>query len=125
MTARFDSPQAIVTGGGCRAQAAELLSALAAHRTLMVVDFYFVVAEFVAQIQSSLGKKGITAGLFTDFQPDPTDQNVLAGRDRFRAAGADCIVAIGESSALDVAKMIGATAANTKPLNQFQEYHRI
>ena len=125
MTARFDSPQAIVTGGGCRAQAAELLSALAAHRTLMVVDPYFAAAEFVAQIQSSLGGKGITAALFTDFQPDPTDQNVLAGRDRFRAAGADCIVAIGGGSALDVAKMIGAAATNAGPLSQFQGYHRI
>src|SRR5207249_805378 len=36
MTARFDSPQTIVTGGGCRGQAADLLSAMGAHRTLLV-----------------------------------------------------------------------------------------
>jgi len=47
MTAPLDSPQTIVTGGGCRAQAADLLSAMRAHRTLLVVDPYFASAEFV------------------------------------------------------------------------------
>ena len=84
MTARFDSPQTIVTGGGCRAQAADLLSAMRAHRALLVVDPYFASAEFVMQIRSDLERKGIASDLFTDLQPDPTDQNVTAGTERFR-----------------------------------------
>ncbi len=125
MTARFDSPKAIVTGGGCRAQAADLLFSLRAHRTLIVVDPYFAASEFVTEIRSALNAKGIAADLFTDFQPDPTDRNVLDGVERFRAADADSIVAIGGGSALDVAKMIGVAAANAGPVSQFQGYHRI
>jgi len=125
MTARFDSPKAIVTGGGCRAQAADLLFSLHAHRTLIVVDPYFAASEFVTEIRSALNAKGIAADLFTDFQPDPTDRNVLDGVERFRAADADSIVAIGGGSALDVAKMIGVAAANAGPVSQFQGYHRI
>ncbi len=125
MTARFDSPQAIVTGGGCRAQAADLLSSLHAHRTLIVVDPYFASADFVSEIRAAVERKGIATELFTDFQPDPTDQNVLGGAQRFAALGADAIVAIGGGSALDVGKMIGASAANPGPLAQFQGYHRI
>src|SRR6266480_6477706 len=102
MTARFDSPRAIVTGGGCRAQAADLLSSLHAHRTLIVVDPYFASADFVGEIRASLDRKGIATDLFTDFQPDPTDQNVLAGAEAFRRLAADSIVAIGGGSALDV-----------------------
>src|SRR5215475_5770217 len=125
MNARFDSPKAIVTGGGCRAQAPELMASIQAHHALMVVDPFFASAEFVNEIRSSLRGKRIETVIFTDFQPDPTDQNVMAGADRFRTSGADSIIAIGGGSALDVAKMIGVAVTNTGPLSQFQGYHRI
>src|SRR6516225_7110702 len=125
MTARFDSPKAIVTGGGCRRQAPELLASLHAHRALMVADPFFANAEFVNEIRSNLQGKGIATDLFTDFQPDPTDQNVMAGAGRFRACGSDSIIAVGGGSALDVAKMIGIAVTNAGSLSQFQGYHRI
>src|SRR5262245_53492340 len=106
MTARFDSPKAILTGRGCRNQSAELLVSLHAQRTLIVVDPFFASAEFVAELRSTLAHKGISNELFTDFQPDPTDQNVLSGADRLRKFNADSILAVGGGSALDVAKMI-------------------
>src|SRR5580693_134905 len=87
MTTRFDSPKAIVTGGGSRRQAGELLSSLHAHRPLIVVDPYFATADFVVELRA--------ADVFTDFQPDPTDLNVAAGVERFRETQADSIVAIG------------------------------
>src|SRR6476646_3300771 len=125
MTARFDSPNAIVTGGGCRNQTPELLTSFHAHRALIVVDPFFATAEFVNQIRSSLAGKGIVTEIFTDFQPDPTDQNVAAGAERLHADGMDSIIAIGGGSALDVAKMIGVAVTNAGPLSQFQGYHRI
>jgi alcohol dehydrogenase class IV len=125
MTTRFDSPKVILTGGGCRVQAADLLMSLNAERTLIVVDPYFSAADFVVEIQSTLNAKGIANELFIDFQPDPTDQNVLGGADRFSKMRADSILAIGGGSALDVAKMIGVAAANPGPVSQFQGYYRI
>ena len=125
MAARFDSPQSILTGGGCRRQAAEVLSALHAHQTLLVVDPYFASADFVMEIRSGLYDWGIASEIFSDLQADPTDTNVHAGTERFRRTGADSILAIGGGSALDVAKMIGVASTNDGPLNQFQGYHRI
>src|SRR5262245_42856005 len=103
MSSRFDSPKAIVTGGGSRSQAPELLASLQGHRALMVVDPFFAGADFVNETRQQLHKKGIPTNLFTSFQPDPTDQNVLEGAARFREEGADSIIAIGGGSALDVA----------------------
>src|SRR5881628_2242713 len=123
--ARFDSPQAILTGGGSRREVLEILPALHAHRTLLVVDPFFVTADFVLEIRSGLERKGIRNDLFSDLQPDPTDQNVIAGAERFRGFGADSILAIGGGSALDVAKMIAAASTNAGPLRQFQGYNRI
>src|SRR5262245_1324220 len=123
--ARFDSPQAILTGGGSRQEAPEILSALHAHRALLVVDPFFSTADFVLEIRSGLDRQGIPNDVFNDLQPDPTDQNVIAGTERFRRFGADSVLAIGGGSALDVAKMIAAASTNPGPLRQFQGYHRI
>src|SRR5262245_17961083 len=125
MSSRFDSPKAIITGGGSRAQAGELLVSLHSQRALIVVDPFFQTADFVGEIRAALTRSGIASEVFTDFQPDPTDQNVLNGAQRFAAFGADAILAVGGGSALDVAKMIGAAAANPGPISQFQGYHRI
>jgi len=125
MGIRFDSPRAIVTGGGCRQQAGELLVSLHAERSLIVVDPFFAAADFVDEIRAALSRAGVASELFTDFQPDPTDQNVLAGSAQFSRFRADSILAIGGGSALDVAKIIGAAAANPGPVSQFQGYHRI
>src|SRR5262245_46681252 len=54
MTARFDSPQAIVTGGGCRLQAADLLASLGARRALVIVDPFFSTSGFVDEIRSAM-----------------------------------------------------------------------
>ena len=123
--ARFDSPQAILTGGGSRREAAGLLSALDAHHTLLVVDPYFRTADFLMEIRASLDRNGIANDVFSDLQSDPTDQNVRSGTERFRALGADSILAIGGGSALDVAKMIGVASTNGEPLSRFQGYYRI
>jgi alcohol dehydrogenase class IV len=125
MTVRFDSPKVVVTGRGSRTQAADLLVSLHAQRTFIVVDSFFAASDFLGEMRASLAGKGIPAELFTEFQPDPTDQNVLAGAERFRGFGADSILAVGGGSALDVGKMIGVAVANPGPVSQFQGYHRV
>src|SRR5688572_23577680 len=126
MMARFDSPRIILTGAGSRAKIADVLTSLSARRTLVVVDPYFSSSGTVlADITASLAQAGIGSEVFTDFQPDPTDRNVTAGVERFRAFGSDSILAIGGGSAIDVAKIIGAASANAEPLKSFQGYERI
>src|SRR5262249_18197637 len=125
MTTRFDSPRVILTGGGSRTQAGDLLVSFHAQRTLIVVDPFFSTAPFVDEIRSALSRAGVASETFTDFQPDPTDVNVLAGAARFTEFGADSTLAIGGGSALDVAKIIGVSAANPGPVSQFQGYSRI
>jgi alcohol dehydrogenase len=125
MIRRFDSPGTILTGGGCRKQAPELLASTGARRTLLVADPYFVAGSFFAELQNGLKEKGVAATVFSDFQPDPTDRNVIAGADLFRAFVSDSIVAVGGGSAIDVAKMIGAASANPGSLAAFQGYNRI
>jgi len=125
MLLRFDSPGVILTGGGCRSQTAELLAGLHARRTLVVTDPFFANSSHLAEILSSLSQADIAVEVFSGFQPDPEDRNVVAGVERFRAFGADSILAFGGGSAIDVAKIIGASSSNPGPLAAFQGYNRI
>ena len=48
----------------------------------------------------------------TDIKPNPTIENVQTGVEKFKASGADCIVAIGGGSAMDTAKGISIIMTN-------------
>ena len=50
--------------------------------------------------------------IFSDIKPNPTIENVQAGVEAFKAAGADYIIAIGGGSSMDTAKAIGIIINN-------------
>ena len=52
--------------------------------------------------------------LYSDIKPNPTIQNVKNGVKAFKAAKADCIIAIGGGSSMDTAKAVGIIVANPK-----------
>lgn len=64
------------------------------------------------KVTDVLDNAGIAYELFTDIKPNPTIQNVQAGVEKFKACGADCIVAIGGGSSMDTAKAVGIIIAN-------------
>ncbi len=65
-----------------------------------------------AKVTDLLDKAAIPYTVFSDIKPNPTVENVLAGVQAFKAAGADCIVAIGGGSSMDTAKAIGIIITN-------------
>ncbi len=65
-----------------------------------------------AKVTSLLDAEGIPYTVFSDIKPNPTIENVQNGVAAFKAAGADCIVAIGGGSSMDTAKAIGIIITN-------------
>ncbi len=55
---------------------------------------------------------GIAYEIFSDIKPNPTIENVQNGVAAFKAAGADCLVAVGGGSSMDTCKAIGIIIAN-------------
>ena len=64
------------------------------------------------KVTDVLEAAGIDYVMFSDIKPNPTIENVQAGVEAFKAAGADCIVAIGGGSSMDTAKAIGIIITN-------------
>ena len=64
------------------------------------------------KVTDLLDAEGIAYSVFSDIKPNPTIENVQNGVEAFKAAGADCIVAIGGGSSMDTAKAIGLIITN-------------
>ena len=65
-----------------------------------------------AKVTALLDEAGIAYSVYSDIKPNPTIENVQNGVAAFKAADADCIVAIGGGSSMDTAKAIGIIIAN-------------
>ena len=65
-----------------------------------------------SKVTDLLDNAGISYSIYSDIKPNPTIENVQHGVEAFKAAGADCIVAIGGGSSMDTAKAIGIIIAN-------------
>ena len=65
-----------------------------------------------AKVTELLDKAGIAYEIYSNIKPNPTIENVQTGVAAFKAAGADCIVAIGGGSSMDTAKAIGIIITN-------------
>lgn len=65
-----------------------------------------------AKVTDLLDAAKIPYIVYSDIKPNPTIENVQNGVAAFKAAGADCIVAIGGGSSMDTSKAIGIIVAN-------------
>jgi alcohol dehydrogenase class IV len=57
--------------------------------------------------------------LFTDVQANPTEADVLAGAERFRATGRDGLIGLGGGSPIDAAKAIRVVLSHPGPLSDY------
>ena len=64
------------------------------------------------KVTDLLDKGGVAYTVYSDIKANPTVENVQNGVAAFKAADADCIVAIGGGSSMDTAKAIGIIITN-------------
>ena len=125
MISQFNVPSAILCGAGASRELAPQLQRRGLVRVLLVTDAFMVASGLAPRVVADLAAAGITAEVFADVQPDPTDANVAAGLQRFRQGRCEAIVALGGGSPIDAAKAIAVLATNDGPLAQYQGYHRV
>ena len=66
----------------------------------------------VAKVTDLLDAEGLEYAIYSDIKANPTIENVQAGVEAFKAAGADYIIAIGGGSPMDTAKAIDIIVNN-------------
>ena len=82
------------------------------HKAFVATDPDLIKFGIAAKVTDLLDKAGIPYAVYSNIKPNPTIENVQFGVEAFKAAGADCIVAIGGGSSMDTAKAIGIIITN-------------
>ena len=94
-------------GAGCRTAIADEIKKRGFRKALLVTDKDLVKFGVAAMIDDVLKGASIPYEIYSEIKPNPTIKNVLDGLERFKASGADCMVALGGGSSMDTAKAIG------------------
>ena len=82
------------------------------RKAFVATDPDLIKFGIAAKVTDLLDKAGIPYAVYSNIKPNPTIENVQSGVEAFKAAGADCIVAIGGGSSMDTAKAIGIIITN-------------
>lgn len=99
------APQ-IVFGYGCLNRIGFLSLFLKAKNVLIVTDSEIEKLGFVNKVQKYLELSGIKSNVFNEVEPNPQEETIIRGVEKFKSINSDTVVAIGGGSVLDSAKII-------------------
>ncbi len=102
MPALFTFPTRILFGNGVHRHLPEELARLGVHRPLIVTDPGLMEVGIATEVAAQLP----CSTVFSDVLANPTEDNVLAGLESYRAGECDGVVGLGGGSPLDTAKAI-------------------
>ena len=99
-------------GAGSIAAITDEIKARGCTKAFVATDPDLIKYGVAAKVTDLLDAAAIPDAVFSEIKPNPTIENVQNGVEAFKAAGADCIVAIGGGSSMDTAKAIGIIITN-------------
>ena len=106
----------MLTGPGSSIELARLIADRGARSVLVVTDQVLVELEVVTPVLNALKAAGLAVTVFSEVEPDPTIDIVMAGIEQLRASGATAVLAVGGGSPIDAAKaMIACHASGRRP----------
>jgi len=112
MARRFVLNETSYHGKGAINEIATEMKARAFKKALVCSDPDLIKFGVSKKVTDILDKASIAYDVFSEIKPNPTIENVLAGVEKFKSSGADCIIAIGGGSSIDTAKAIGIIIEN-------------
>jgi 4-hydroxybutyrate dehydrogenase len=121
MASVMSFPTRIVYGRGAIKELTNELKRAGATRPLLVTDEGILQAGLMRFVSPLLEKAGIKAQLFSDFRPNPTEDDALRGIEAYRAANADSVLGVGGGASLDMAKAIALLVNHPPPLAQYDD----
>jgi alcohol dehydrogenase class IV len=112
-------PQEIVFGPGVIAQLPERAATLGRRPLVVLGRGALRASGRLDTLLTALEQAGLEPTLFEGIEHDPSVQTVDRGRNLFRKASCDCVVAVGGGSVLDAGKAIAGLAREEAPTAEF------
>ena len=102
----------LLTGPGSIRKLAENIRIRGLKNVLVVTDKVLMDLKLPEGLFEALRENGVKYTIFDDVRPNPTIENVEAGRKAYKSTKCDGIIGFGGGSAIDCAKIIGARISN-------------
>jgi len=99
-------------GSGARSVLANEFLKRGFKKALVVTDKSLIKAGVAEMVLEVLDTEFIEYEIYSDIKPNPTVESVKTGVKKFKKANADCLIAIGGGSVIDVSKAIGIIVTN-------------
>ena len=121
ITGAWNFPTRVITGAGRIAELPDACRANDIAKPLLVTDRGLAGTALIASIVARVREAGIPISVFSGVKSNPTESNLRAGIDAFKAGGHDGVVAVGGGSALDVGKCVAFMVAQSRPVWDFED----
>lgn len=108
--ANWSYPTRIKFGMGRVAELADCCMQAGLTRPLVVTDRALAQLPITGRLLDILGDQGLGRAVFTEVDPNPNEQNMVAGITAYKSGGHDGVICFGGGSALDLGKMIALMA---------------
>ena len=113
-------PIPIAYGPGRLSAIGQRCAAMGLLNPLIVTDNGSRNLPFISKLHSYLADAGLSTALFSEISPNPRDDEISTGCEKFQSGNHDAIIAIGGGSAMDGGKAICLTVNNGRDLWDFE-----
>ena len=121
LTSNWSYPTTIWFGAGRIAELAAACHQAGIKKPLLVTDKGLADLPITQNALASLAGAGVEAALFAEVDPNPTEINMEAGLQAYKAGQHDGVIAFGGGSSLDLGKMVAFMAGQTRPVWDFED----
>ncbi len=121
LTANWSYPNPIRFGAGRISEIGDACRAAGISKPLLVTDKGLATNQITTRTLDLLDNAGLSAALFAEVDPNPTDRNAEDGVAAYREGGFDGVIAFGGGSGLDLAKTVAFMSGQTRPIWDFED----
>lgn len=121
LVGNWSYPTAMKFGAGRIKELPEACAQAGMKRPLLVTDKGLADLPITQATLDIMEAAGLGRGMFSDVDPNPSEINLHAGVEAYKAGGHDGVIAFGGGSGLDLGKMVAFYAGQTRPIWDFED----
>ena len=121
LVGNWSYPTAMKFGAGRINELPEACAQAGMKRPLLVTDKGLADLPITQATLDIMEAAGLGRGMFSDVDPNPSEINLHAGVEAYKAGGHDGVIAFGGGSGLDLGKMVAFYAGQTRAIWDFED----